>query len=132
MFRNFKTYSSRSYSRYSGRSGSYGRNSYKSTHSSSKPYTSRSYRRQSNKLTTRTHNGYSQFYDKNKGGCQFTHRRVAEKKLGRQIRPGYEVHHINHNKRDNRPQNLAVITRSQHRAIHQNKIRKFFNNLFKK
>jgi len=48
----------------------------------------------------------------------YTHRRVAEKKLGGPIWPGYEVHHINGIKTDNRPSNLTVIPRDVHRAIH--------------
>ena len=63
-----------------------------------------------------SNSGYAQY---NTGsGWKYVHRRVAEKKLGSKIFRGYEVHHINHNKRDNRPSNLTVIPRSVHRAIH--------------
>ena len=99
-------------SRYSGRST---RSSYSPRISRSSSY--RSYGR-SRGVSTRSRNGYSQYYDRRSGSWKFTHRRVAEKKLGGRIRPGYEVHHINHNKRDNRPSNLTVIPRSVHRAIH--------------
>ena len=71
-------------------------------------------------VSTRIKNGYSQFYDRRSGSWKFTHRRVAEKKLGGSIRPGYEVHHKNHNKRDNRPSNLTVLSKSAHRAVHRN------------
>ena len=71
-------------------------------------------------VSTRTRNGYSQYYDRRSGSWKFTHRRVAEKKLGGSIRPGYEVHHKNHNKRDNRPSNLTVLSKSAHRAVHRN------------
>jgi hypothetical protein len=39
--------------------------------------------------------------------------------MGGRIRPGYEVHHRNGNKRDNRPSNLTVIPKSLHRWIHR-------------
>lgn len=99
---------SRSYSRTRSNYGrSYGRSSYRSSGSR--------YKRNGG-FSTRTKNGYSQYNSGN--GWKFTHRRVAEKKLGGRIRSGYEVHHINRNKRDNRPSNLTVIPKWKHRKIH--------------
>ena len=67
---------------------------------------------------------------KNKSGYQVfrqggtthsVHKRVAEKKVGGRIFPGYEVHHKDGNQNNNRPSNLAVITKSFHRKIHSRK-----------
>ena len=74
------------------------------------------------KFKTRTKNGYHQY---NTGkGWMWTHRRVAEKKMGKRILPGYEVHHINGIKTDNRPSNLIVLSKAKHRAIHSKGVKK--------
>lgn len=64
----------------------------------------------------RSHNGYHQH--KTSSGWDYTHRTVAENKLGGSIYPGYQVHHINGVKTDNRPSNLTVVSASQHAKIH--------------
>jgi len=52
-------------------------------------------------------------------GERHLHRIVAEKKLGRKLRPKEVVHHIDGNKRNNSPRNLAVLkNQSEHAKIH--------------
>ncbi|NTW98506.1 MAG: HNH endonuclease [Geobacteraceae bacterium] len=69
-------------------------------------------------LETRIHNGYKQFRDSKTGDWVYTYRRVMEKQLGGDIFPGHEVQHKNHNKRDNRPENLVVLSKRYHRELH--------------
>lgn len=46
------------------------------------------------------------------------HRVVAEKKLGRKLKKGEIVHHIDGDKHNNKPENLEVMTQSQHAKEH--------------
>lgn len=53
-----------------------------------------------------------------------THRRMAVFKLGRQLRPGEVVHHIDGNKRNNDPKNLMIFeSQKAHAKYHQELIR---------
>ena len=67
----------------------------------------------------RNKSGYKVFEER--GKIQSVHKRVAEKKVGGKIYPGYEVHHKDGNKNNNRPSNLAVLKKSFHKKIHAKK-----------
>jgi hypothetical protein len=52
-------------------------------------------------------------------GLAYEHRLVLEKKLRRRLQDHELVHHIDGNRRNNEPQNLEVMTRSDHIAHHR-------------
>jgi len=60
----------------------------------------------------------SKTYVKENGRHQ--HRVVMEKKLGRKLRKGEIVHHVDHNKKNNHPDNLQVMTQGEHARLHYN------------
>ena len=56
-------------------------------------------------------NGYRQYKDSG----TYVHRNVAEKKLGRKLKSGEAVHHIDRNPLNNSPKNLKVYkSQSEH------------------
>ena len=46
------------------------------------------------------------------------HRLVATEKIGRKLLPNEVVHHKDHNRKNNDPSNLAVMTKTEHDALH--------------
>jgi len=62
-------------------------------------------------------NGYRRFRDSNK----LVHRYVMEKKLGRKLKYGEIVHHIDRNKLNNSPENLKVFANQDEHENHHKK-----------
>ena len=50
------------------------------------------------------------------------HRFIMENYLGRKLTYNEVVHHKNHDKLDNRIENLEVVTRSHHMGLHYNEV----------
>ncbi len=58
--------------------------------------------------------GYKVFTDSD-GVTRSIHKRVLEKKMGGPVRKGYDAHHVDGNKNNNRPSNLRAVKKSKHK-----------------
>lgn len=67
---------------------------------------------------------YTKYYSR------LAHRVVAERKLGRRLKPEEVVHHMDFNKRNNDPENLMIFASSYDHMRYHAKLKKFFNRGF--
>lgn len=62
---------------------------------------------------------------------KYVHTIIAEKALGRKLKKGELVHHINCKKNDNRPTNLLICDQAFHRYLHAKMAHKYAEEHFK-
>jgi hypothetical protein len=53
-----------------------------------------------------------------KSSARQSYVKIAEEVEGRKVPKGCDVHHINGNHNDNRPENLLIVTEEMHRWLH--------------
>lgn len=77
-------------------------------------------------------NGYLVRYEGgyNKKGNVKIHREVVEKAIGRRLRPDEVVHHTDGDRKNNKLENLQVLSRGDHSRLHREKELKSGKELF--
>lgn len=68
---------------------------------------------------TVNHSGYKMIFVN--GKYKFEHRIVIESMIGRNLSPDERVHHIDGNKLNNSPSNLAIMSKSEHSKLESNR-----------
>jgi len=63
-------------------------------------------------------NGYKTLYLEGNGSIK-EHIKIMEDHIGRKLYDNEVVHHINENKKDNRLENLQLMTKSEHSSLHR-------------
>lgn len=71
----------------------------------------------------RVKNGYIEIH-RGANDNVYEHRTVAESKLGRSLQPGEVVHHMDRNRRNNSPDNLAVFPNNGKHMSHHCRLKK--------
>lgn len=66
---------------------------------------------------TESHSSHAKSYHR-VGSNRYVHREIAEEKLGRKLTKDEVVHHKDKNIHNNDPENLEVMTRSEHMKLH--------------
>lgn len=74
--------------------------------------------------------GYWRVRDTETRKYRYEHINIVEKILGRPMRKGEIVHHINGDKQDNHPRNLLVCTNDYHRSLHGEMSRRYAREHF--
>lgn len=83
----------------------------------SKRFAKRTHTQEAIDAWTESHSSHAKSYHR-KGSHTYVHREIAEEMLGRHLRSDEIVHHKDGNKHNNNPENLEVMTRSEHTKLH--------------
>jgi hypothetical protein len=65
--------------------------------------------------------GYRKKWDRRRGRNNHEHRLIMEQHLGRKLKTEEHIHHINHDKLDNRIENLKIVDNVTHKQEHTRK-----------